>query len=68
MRVGRAGRGAGRVPGGTLGPRRITIVNLTAQFPDQIPYAQPSHPCAVADGIGRQFVNGKNHIHGPALR
>ncbi len=22
----------------------------------------------MADGIGRQFVNGKNHIRGPALR
>ena len=22
----------------------------------------------MADGIGRQFVNGKNHIGGPALR
>jgi hypothetical protein len=48
--------------------RRITIVNLTAQFPDQVPDAQPSRPRAMADGIGRQFVNGKNHIRGPALR
>jgi hypothetical protein len=22
----------------------------------------------MADGVGRQFVNGKNHIRGPALR
>jgi hypothetical protein len=48
--------------------RRITIVNLTTQFPDQIPYAQPPGPRAVADGVDRQFVNGKNHIGGPALR
>ena len=59
---------AGRVPGGIFGSRRITIVNLTAQFPDQIPYAQPSRPRAMADGVGRQFVNGKNHIRGPVLR
>jgi hypothetical protein len=68
VRIGCAGRRAGRVPGGTFGSRRIAIVNLTAQFPDQIPYAQPSRPRAVADGVGRQFVNGKNHIRGPAFR
>jgi hypothetical protein len=56
------------VPGGVFGSRRITIVNLTTQFPDQIPHAQPSRPRAMADGVGRQFVNGKNHIRGPALR
>jgi len=44
------------------------IVNLTTQFPDQIPSAQPPRPRAVADGVDRQFVDGKNHIGGPALR
>jgi hypothetical protein len=56
------------VPGGIFGSRRITVVNLATQFPDQIPDAQPSRPRAMADGVSRQFVNGKNHIRGPALR
>jgi hypothetical protein len=56
------------VPGGIFGPRRITVVNLAAQFPDQIPNAQPSRPRAMADGVGRQFVNGKDHVRGPVLR
>jgi hypothetical protein len=55
------------VPDGIFG-RRITIVNLTTKFPYQFPYAQPSSARAMADGVGRQFVNGKNHIRGPALR
>jgi len=55
------------VPGWTFG-RRITIVNLAAQFPDQFPYAQPSRARAMTDGVGRQFMNGKNHICGPVLR
>ena len=55
------------MPGGIFG-RRITIVNLAAQFPDQFPYAQPSRARAMADGVGRQFMNGKNHIGAPAFR
>jgi hypothetical protein len=55
------------VPGGIF-TRRITIVNLTTQLPDQFPYAQPSRARAMADGVGRQFMDGKNHIRGPALR
>jgi hypothetical protein len=56
------------VPGGSFGSRRITVVNLATQFLDEIPDAQSSRPRAMADGVSRQFVNGKNHIRGPALR
>ena len=49
------------MPDGIFG-RRITVVNLTTKFPYQFPYAQPSRARAMADGVGRQFVNGKNPV------
>jgi len=53
---------------GRIAGRQRTIVNLAVQRSGTLPYPQPPCSRAVADGVGRQFVNGQDHIPGPALR
>ena len=53
---------------GIRGCDQVAIVDLAVQCPRQLPYSQSSLPAAMADYIGRQFVNGQGHIPGPVIR
>jgi hypothetical protein len=53
---------------GIRGYDQVAIVDLAVQCPRQLPYPQSSLPAAMADHIGRQLVNGQDHIPGPVIR
>ena len=56
--------GQGRVSG----RGRIAVVNLAVQCPGSTPDPQPSCAAAMADRVGRQLVNGQDHIGGLIAR
>jgi hypothetical protein len=53
---------------GIRGCDQVAIVDPAVQGPRQLPYSQSSLPAAMADHIGRQLVNGQDHIPGPVIR
>ena len=53
---------------GICGRDQVAVVDLALQYPSQMPYPQSPLPSAMADHIGRQLVNGQDHIPGPVIR
>jgi hypothetical protein len=53
---------------GICGCDQVAVVDLALQYPSQMPYPQSPLPSAMADHIGRQLVNGQDHIPGPVIR
>ena len=47
---------------------QVAVVDLAVQCPRQMPDSQSPLPAAMADRIGRQLVNGQDHIPGPVIR
>ncbi len=47
---------------------QVAVVDLAVQCPRQMPDPQSPLPAAMADHIGRQLVNGQDHIPGPVIR
>lgn len=53
---------------GIRGCDQVAVVDLAVQCPRQMPDPQSPLPAAMADHIGRQLVNGQDHIPGPVIR
>jgi hypothetical protein len=49
------------------GGRGAAVVHLAVQRSGQVPYPQPCCSRAVAHGVGGQFVNGQDHVHGAVV-
>ena len=47
---------------GIRGCDQVAVVDLAVQCPRQMPDPQSPLPAAMADHIGRQLVNGQDHI------
>ena len=52
---------------GIRGCDQVAVVDLAVQCPRQMPDPQSPVPAAMADHIGRQLVNGQDHIPGPVI-